>query len=908
MPPPLPYSPNSHPFKRQIEILSLYISGASANESWKLYYEAIHPDLHRYIPDHTFRSLITHQLGNPDPDLRWRKSAILLRFAMKCRMEAKDLGQDILEKAFREGVGYVLESTQSTTRASLRKNRLFLNFAILRQVWDYFTQLADNQLYRIPLEIRQLWLEIHSQRSTYGGSVLRNAHQEEAVATLVRMIRYGGGKGIEAIGGDIISDGHSMDPDVQHRALCLVVELSHYGFEVPAASTIAIMTKLYTAVERKEGQGIVRLQDAVSSLITKLQTVSSASEPVIRYLESCLEQVVKPKPSITQKAVDLLESGEARVPTLVRRGLKLVETKGADEERLTRIDLTISLLERALRRRDAECKALIARLLVSLVSPKKRAERQTLTGRDAYKHRDLSANPSSPTNLDTSPGPDIVSRLDDSPSLDDLVARLAHVLLASDILLHLDSNLVHFLFHLVISSEPSDRSYVLARGVYPFARSTEPAFNWSHRNLYLWRSLFHYTIGPERRHLHFASRLYADLMADGVSIRRTDAIAMVRAIGTTRGASRRILLERHVKDYLYMEYGSRQAFLTAIVKGLTARRRGDDALLAFNAIMRLSTEKPVPGPVAQLLLDTLPADDEGVDHRYFLDLIRSLPAEAETATYYNSALHTLISPSHRRLSPNDSLSRAVDIYKDMIARQIPPNGRTISYLIRGLCEADYLDSALGVFRASLDAGFEISSHATGSFMVLLGTKGRYEDAEGVGKMWQSRAENNEQKHGDREYNRGIVAACYMLDFERGRKVDVKRVKAQGRWKNEPAFERYLESLKPSVRADSVTKEGTDLFLTSHGFETVMTTSPAFKEVRDHETASTGAEPTRSTTNGGTLSGRSVQSRTEPQIVSHDNAPQRRVGWLAKRNQGREEDEGESGINLVSAGSIRFVAM
>jgi len=98
LPPSLPYSPNSHPFKRQIEILSLYISGASPGQSWEIF-NGIHVDIRRYIPDHIFRSLVIHQLASDDPHDRWSRSSRLLRFANKCGMEAKDLGQEVVEAA-----------------------------------------------------------------------------------------------------------------------------------------------------------------------------------------------------------------------------------------------------------------------------------------------------------------------------------------------------------------------------------------------------------------------------------------------------------------------------------------------------------------------------------------------------------------------------------------------------------------------------------------------------------------------------------------------------------------------------------------------------------------------------------------------------------------------------------------
>ena len=736
-PPTLPYSPDSLPFMRQVEILSLCISSASADDSWQTYHH-IHADLRRYIPDNIFRSLIAHQLADDEVRRRWSRTTHLLRFAKKCGMEAKELGKEVVEMALIEGLRHALEAPMTSREK---------HFGLIRHLWRFLVQLVKGDTAQISMMTRQYWLHLHLQRALHGGSEAATiAHRGIAKTALQELLLGGGLRGLETVAGQIITSDKTLDLAVQIEILQQIATYWNRGIELPTAAAVSVMTRLRSAWERIGENGTSKLREDVSRLVAEMPP----SNGLVTYLQGCVEAVSGLSRSPEERAFELVETENPSVPALIREGLKVLRSLKKSEG-LKAIDLAISLLERAVRQRDANCDALVAQLLANLLN---------------------------------------------QPNAQHLITRFAVVLLSANILQHLDSNLVHFLFHLVLSTGMSDKTYILARKVYPFARTTETSFRWSHRNLWLWRKLFHYAISSDRANLHFASRLYADLLADGMAIRSTDAIAMIRAIGTSRGASRRILLERHVKDYVWMEYGSRQAFLRAIVQGLTSSGRSDDQLAAFNLILRLSVDRPVPTEVANMLLSRLPKSPEGICHRYFLDLLRLLPAIPDTVASYNTAISTIISsanamrsPAH--LSPVEALGRAFALYQDMIKRDIPPTSPTINLIIRGLCHAEYLDSALKVFYASIDIGLVVFPNTAGSLMVRLALVGRFEDALDVEKKWKDVA----QPHRDSlRTDRGVNVARVIVGLQRGVEVDMSEAAKSAGFSGPDKLRRFIEQL------------------------------------------------------------------------------------------------------------------
>ena len=93
-------------------------------------------------------------------------------------------------------------------------------------------------------------------------------------------------------------------------------------------------------------------------------------------------------------------------------------------------------------------------------------------------------------------------------------------------------------------------------------------------------------------------------MADGVPIRRPDALILIRAIGSKASPSRAILLERHIKDYLWSSYGSTSPLILALTQGLSTGGIKDTDL-ALNLAERISDDKALQPSVVELVINQL---------------------------------------------------------------------------------------------------------------------------------------------------------------------------------------------------------------------------------------------------------------------------------------------------------------
>ncbi|CAD6566544.1 MAG: hypothetical protein TREMPRED_002728 [Tremellales sp. Tagirdzhanova-0007] len=553
--------------------------------------------------------------------------------------------------------------------------------------------------------------------------------------------------------------------DVQRVALQNITTLSVNGATVPDTPTRMDRGRLGRDWEGTAKESTSRLRDDLSSIIANLQPMDDA---LVAHLQYYSEVDRKDSRRRVKRTLGVLQLDDATVPELISEGLILLQKPVKSVDLLNQV---ISILERALRHRNAECQALIARLLVSLLPRPELGAADTVSS----------------------------------------ITRLTNVILASHAFRYLDGNLIHLLFHLILSTATSDETYILARKVYPVARATDPPFRWSHHLIDTWRSLFYETIAPRRRHIHLASRLYADLLADGIAIRRVDSLAMIRAIGTSRGASRRILLERHLKDYIWAARVWRPDFLLAVVQGLTASGKRSDHLLAFQLVLQLSVGQSVSAEVASRLLAKLPTTEEATNHQYFLDLLHSVPSAPETAAVYETAISTIVSSvsaatTSKRISisPSQGLHGALALYKDMISREIPPTNWTISLLVRALSQADQLDSAIKVFHASMDAGKIITSDAAGKLMISLGSGGRFIEAEEVGSRWRGATAPDST-----QADRGVSLASLLLDLKRGIHVDMAEVSRRGGWRGTKELSLSMERFKPWSASPNLSDEFTD---------------------------------------------------------------------------------------------------
>lgn len=333
-----------------------------------------------------------------------------------------------------------------------------------------------------------------------------------------------------------------------------------------------------------------------------------------------------------------------------------------------------------------------------------------------------------------------------------------------------------------------------------------------------------------------------------------------------------------------MSHGFRQALLDALVKGLTASGRGDDQLIAFDLIMRLTVEKPAPLSIALALLGRLPTSSEGVQFHYFLDLLRSLPAGPETGLCYDTAIATLVSSMDTqvevgRLSSTSALGCALELYKDMIFREMTPTTRSISLLIRALYQAEHLVSARKVVDASMDAGLDIDSDTIGRLIIRLGEEARFDEADSIGQRWKEVMKPDMPQSG-----RGLIGASVILDTMRGREVDLRNVAKKGGWAGPNTLLSFLKTLD--------TRRG------QLDLEIVGRAGGASTE-QPHISAQVAIAQLERQSNESPLA---VTMSSEKSIIGIPPSSRRRIPRLRTVSQSdtrwHEEDQGEKGVDLV----------
>ena len=108
LPPPLPYSPNSKPFLRHVQILDQSILSRSPEHSWEIF-SGLHPDLHSSVPVGTISNLIRCQSGSEVGKARSTRISQLLQIIRSNEIQLRTLDleramQHLLEDVKRQPV------------------------------------------------------------------------------------------------------------------------------------------------------------------------------------------------------------------------------------------------------------------------------------------------------------------------------------------------------------------------------------------------------------------------------------------------------------------------------------------------------------------------------------------------------------------------------------------------------------------------------------------------------------------------------------------------------------------------------------------------------------------------------------------------------------------------------------
>jgi hypothetical protein len=714
LPPTLPYSPNSVPAQRHLQYLSLAVVSSTPEDSWRTYL-ALHPSLRRYIPDDLFRSLLAHQLLSEHPKQRWIRSLALVKFAKRCGVNARDLGEENLKNVFRAGLTYVLRTKVLEIETYTTE---------IEVLWDQVVQCRE-----VPLDLRKGYLQYHIKRRN-GNHVSRRTGRaeletEQAHGALRDIVERSGLEGIGREAGRIISLYHGSDIGTHVKSLETAALCAENGQPLPDDTTTAMLRLV--EIWRDEGlDSMAKLESTVGSLPVTL--------PGAEFLDAMLAEIRYRARRPAQRVVDAI-ADQSSIPTITRATLDMLSDANAD------FVVALDALEELLKRK-AEVDSIVSM---------------------------------------------IVKRLYTRQEIDSAI-RMTRILFEYDTISHLRDPTIHSLFQLLLSRIPNDEAYILARKLYSLARAHN--YRWHH--LPNWQSLFRHSLYRSRRQLHFASRLFADVQADGLHPNTDDYRTLIRAVASSRSASRPILLDRYITSFLELET-SPEPFVLALVQGLTLSKNANDASLALELSRRILQDRPIPSAAAELMIGSFAASPRISHLRQAIFLLDSSPSITSfNKVIFSIVAHSRSEPRSGEMSRTEALSHAVRLYKRMMDQHIPANARTVSLLLRALVDSRYITSALAVFDAAVNNGFALKPNSVGRLMVRLIIDERFDEAAQIESKWRKSADIPNGKR----YDRAVVGARVLLDTKLGKSIDLEEVARKTGWSGTKPFLRFIESLKP----------------------------------------------------------------------------------------------------------------
>jgi hypothetical protein len=714
LPPTLPYSPNSVPAQRHLQYLSLAVVSSTPEDSWRTYL-ALHPSLRRYIPDDLFRSLLAHQLLSEHPKQRWIRSLALVKFAKRCGVNARDLGEENLKNVFRAGLTYVLRTKALEIETYTTE---------IEVLWDQVIQCRE-----VPLDLRKGYLQYHIKRRNGNHVSRRTGRAEmetaEAHGALRDVVERFGLEGIGREAGRIISLYHGPDIGTHVKSLEAAALCAENGQPLPD-DTGTVMLRL-VEIWRNEGvDSMAKLESIVGSLPVTL--------PGAEFLDSMLAEIRYRVRRPVQRVVDAIADNSS-IPIITRATLDMLGDTNAD------MGVALDALEDLVKRK-AEVDSIVSA---------------------------------------------IVKRLSSRQDTDSAI-RLTSTLFEHDTIVNSRDPTIHSLFHLLLSRIPNEEAYILSRKLYSLARAHN--YRWHH--LSNWQTLCRHSLARSRRQLHFASRLFADAQADGLKPNLDDYRNLIRAVASSRSASRPILLDRYITSFLELDT-SPEPFVLALVQGLTLSRNANDASLALELSRRILQDRPISPAAAELMIGSFAASPRISHLRQAIFLLDSSPSITSfNMVIFSIVAHSRSDPKSGEMSRTEALSHAVRLYKRMMDQDIPANARTVSLLLRALVDSRHISSALAVFNAAVNNGFALKPNSVGRLMVRLIIDERFDEAARIESRWRQSADI---PNGNR-YDRAVVGARVLLDTKLGKSVDLEEVARKTGWSGTKPFLRFIESLKP----------------------------------------------------------------------------------------------------------------
>lgn len=657
-------------------------------------YEALHPDMLRDVPDDVFSALLNHQL-QADEVVRGERLGELLSLAAQCDMDASALGRSLVEEALEEA----LTSAARQIRSSGGVKRAF-DYKTMDWLWSSLKNLVGDDLSQVSLVIRREWLAVSAFRHRNNIPLI---HQK-----LEEVIELGGGQGLDEQASRIVSMAKHKSTDLLESSLRLAAWCLARNINIRPLLISRTIGHLRQAWKVQGENGAERSQATALALAAELREGGADSAAAV--IDAVVLGIVRKMMPVEGRVQMLADTASTTDDVYkVASGILRKDSAGATE-----LESLVKLCRLAMAKKGSP-EPLIRRTVKQLTSR--------------------------PTDRD-----DLVFTLaDDVWSFSGSGGRLSPPLLTR-------------LFELVLACPATDDSYRAAYRLYPLVRAAEPPeqHRWLHSTAAAWNRLF--AAAVSRGQIFFASRLYADFQSDGLVIPRQQLLRLIERIAATENVSRAILLDRHVKDYLWDE-APPSDLITAVVRGMSATG-SRSAVEGLRLAKRISPGQ-LPAAAIEAALPVLAASNQRNRRALAFALLRELPVDAARLGY-ERVLSALVKNNRAA-----GLEPVLAVVHDMFERGIPAAEKTSSLITSALLKNGEVDAGLAMFRAAASKNVLLSSSAVGQLMTNLAQAGRCDDAYEAERVWRALVGENEDVN-----DKAVRGARLLVDIKAGRDVDL----------------------------------------------------------------------------------------------------------------------------------------
>lgn len=620
------------------------------------------------------------------------------------------------------------------------------NYVTLDWLWDALVGLVNEDFRRVSMKMRQNWLDVTSYRHRRD---LARTH-----AALEYLVEHGGGGGITKAAGRVLLRSKNEDASTIAVSLRLAAWCLARGVNVEEETLARIMTRLKLKYDAENIDGRTRVHEVAEGLIAELREGDAHRSAVP--IGFALEHFDKLHRTAIEKAALVLDDPSATIERLLHTTTKLVQGTPGDAE----LEMALRLCNRALRM-DADLEPILSTAL---------------------------------------------GALGDRPLL---ALRLAQACFHTKAFQHSMSPLFMIrLFNSVLGALSSREAFDVVARLYDFARSpdADKRYKWMPPTIGQWMGFFFASLKHKRPHL--ASRLYADLQADGLSVPLKAQLAMIKSVASRRNDSRTTLLERHIKDYLWNESQPLDDLMVAIAQGMGSTGDPEDAARAVVLCRRLvsveARDGPLPTRAVEALMTPLFTSSRSELRALGNDILAHVPGE-EAHKAYMLALSVLVKNIRKA-----GLAQTIHLYRRMDASGVRTSAATASLLIMALLKSDHLDAALAIFKLASQHLGALKSATMGRLMIGLALAGRCDEAYQAEEEWRAHFPRGA------DYDKGVYGARLVVDFKAGKDVDTSifasnehgRVilKAHDGYKPTRPFFNFIDSLRPKEAKVEVVEE------------------------------------------------------------------------------------------------------